>query len=129
MAGEVAAEARGDGHTCTHCITLVLFCTLKWFIKMVILTRKELPLREAEEEGKMGADTSARMGVQEPPGDPDKALRELERAVMTSWGQLTLSAPPVTSMRRASPAAARPGLGALGLGGGRVTSGRQGGAV
>ena len=61
---------------------------------MVILTRKELPLQEGEEEGKMGADTSAGMGVQAPPGDPDKALRELlERAVMTNWGQLTLSAP------------------------------------
>lgn len=118
----MAAEVHGDGHTCTHCITLLLFCTLKWFIKMVILTRKELPLREGEEEGKMGTDTSARMGVQAPPGDTDKALRELlERAVMTSWGQLTLSAPPVTSVPRASPGAARPGLGAPGLGGGRVT--------
>ena len=64
----------------------------------------------------MGADTSAGMGVQAPPGSPDKASRGLESAVMTSRGQLTLGAPKVTSAPRASPAASRPGPGAPGLG-------------
>lgn len=84
---------------------------------MVILTRKELPLREAEEEGKMGADTSAGMGVQEPPGDPDKALRELERAVMTSWGQLTLSAPPSHLSAKGIPSGCQAWAGGPGFGG------------
>ena len=53
-----------------------------------------------------------------PPGGPDKTLRGLERVVMTSRGQLTLSAPKVTSAPRVSPVAARPGLGAPGLGAG-----------
>lgn len=64
----------------------------------------------------MGADTSAGMGVQAPPGSPDKASRGLESAVMTSRGQLTLGTPEATSAPRASPAADGPGPGAQGWG-------------